>query len=372
MNINAPRVGSMQFMAKDFCERAGLGYVDSPPYSERTVELGVSVSPEHLCFPMKILLGSAIEALEDGADTLVTVAGFGPCRFNYFGEIQKRILKREGFEFEIVVFDGPRDAPVSFYRNVRRVLSGSPLGPVRFLRLLPLTVLKGRCYDEIEKQAMALRALEVEAGSVDRAAEECLSMLLPAQSRDEVEEVRCAVAERFQTVEVDKARLHLRVGLIGELMTCIEPYFNFDAPRWLAKKGAVVERSLHMSDIFTPMGRNPVFGADDREIGLAARPFVCHGIGGHGQINVAAAAMFARRGFDALVHFAPFACLPEVIARTVFSRISNEFDIPVLSISVDEQTGREGIQTRMEALTDLAWSRYRERVNAEERESVKA
>ena len=39
--------------------------------------------------------------------------------------------------------------------------------------------------------------------------------------------------------------------------------------------------------------------------------------------------------------------------------MSSELDIPVLSLSIDEQTGRAGVQTRLEALLDLAWSRKR-------------
>jgi predicted nucleotide-binding protein (sugar kinase/HSP70/actin superfamily) len=41
----------------------------------------------------------------------------------------------------------------------------------------------------------------------------------------------------------------------------------------------------------------------------------------------------------------------------VFTRISDEMGMPILSISVDEQTGRAGIQTRLEAFIDLVWSR---------------
>ena len=84
MNVSVPHCGSIQFMARDICERLDLGYIEAPDYSERTVEIGVTISPEHICFPCKILLGSAVETLELGADTLITMAGFGPCRFNYF------------------------------------------------------------------------------------------------------------------------------------------------------------------------------------------------------------------------------------------------------------------------------------------------
>jgi predicted nucleotide-binding protein (sugar kinase/HSP70/actin superfamily) len=357
MKIAVPRVGSLNFMVEDFCTRFGLGFVETPDYSERTVRRGVAIAPELVCFPMKVLLGSAIDALEAGADTLLTVAGYGACRFNYFAEIQRRILEREGYEFQIVVFDSPRDSMSDFYRNLRTVLKASDRGFASLLKDMRLSLRKGHGFDEIERNAMALRGLESEEGSVDSAVEECRAILSAAWSAGEIAEARVAIEERFAAVPVEPDRPHLRVGVTGELMMCMESYFNFDIERWLAKRGAVLERSLYMSDIFTPMGRNPVSGRDDAEVEGMARPYVCHEIGGHGQINVAATLDFARRGFDAVVHFFPFTCLPEVIARTVFVRVSEDLDIPILSLSIDEQTGRAGLQTRLEALVDLAWSR---------------
>ncbi|MBU1671497.1 MAG: hypothetical protein KKF41_10570 [Actinobacteria bacterium] len=357
MKLAVPRVGSIGYMAQDVCARLGLGYVQTPEYTERTVMRGVAISPELFCFPMKVLLGSSIDALEAGADTLVTVAGFGACRFNYFGELQRRILEREGYEFEIVVFDSPRDAPADFLRNLKAVLKASDGGIISVVRSMKLSLRKGRAFDEVNRRAIALRGIETEEGATDEAVADSLEMLSGAWSAREIDEAREAIGDRFGAVPVDPGRPHLRVGVTGELMMAIEPYFNLDIERWLAKRGAVLERSLYMSDIFTPMGRNPVSGMDDAEIERMALPYLCHEVGGHGQINVAAALEYARRGFDAVVHFFPFTCLPEVIARTLFVRAAEDMDIPILSLSIDEQTGRAGLQTRLEALVDLAWAR---------------
>lgn len=356
MIISVPHCGSIQYMAKDACERLGLGYVEAPNYSERTVDIGVSISPEHVCFPCKVLIGSAVESLEAGADTLITAAGFGPCRFNYFAEIERRILEREGYDFRIITFDGPREAPLAFYRNMRSVVPASSRRIGGMIKEMALVLRKGWAYDEIDKAAGAMRALELEEGATDLAAGECLSMLDAARTRREIEEARRATRERFARVQVDRHRPHLKVGVVGEMLMAMEPYFNFDVVRWLTRRGAVVECAQHSSDIFTPLGRNPVLGCSSDEIRSAASPYLCCDVGGHGYVSVGATVMFARRGFDAVVHLFPFTCLPEVIAKTIFVRVSNEFGMPILSMSIDEQTGRTGMQTRLEALVDLAWS----------------
>lgn len=346
-------------MGRDFCSGVGIGYVDPPEYTSQTVERGVAISPEHFCFPMKVLLGSSMECLEAGADTLVTVAGYGACRFNYFAELQRRILEREGYSFQMVAFDSPRDSPLDFYRNLRTVTRAAGISVAEGMRALSSALHKGWARDEAHKRSVAVRAIESVPGSTDEALRDCLGVVDAARSSGEIEAASEYVRSRFDGLAVEEDRPHIKVALVGEILMSMEPFFNMDAERWLTDRGAVVERSIYMSDLFSPMGRNPVRGWTDSEMEAMAKPYLCHEIGGHGQINVAAAAEYARRGFDAVLHLFPFTCLPEVIARTVFVRISRDFGMPILSMSIDEQTGRAGTQTRYEALLDLAWARAR-------------
>ncbi len=359
MQISVPQVGSLTFMAKDFIARIGHCFVEAPTYSDRTVRLGVSVAPETFCFPMKVLLGSSIEALEKGADTLVAIAGFGPCRFSYFAELQRRILRRMGYDFNMVVFDSPRDSVGEFYRSLKILKKESSTNIRGLIREMPLALRKGWLYDEIEKRAMATRGIEAKEGSTDKAAQDALSVLKQVRNKKDTKTAGREIGDIFRDVSIEPEHPHIRIGLVGELLTVLEPYFNFDAARWLAKNGVVLERSVHISDVFTPMGRNPVFGFTDEEILSAAKPYLGHEIGGHGLLSTGAAVMFARQGFDAVIHFHPFTCMPEVIARTIFVRISDELDMPIVSLSIDEQTGMAGLQTRLEALLELIWARKR-------------
>ncbi|WP_338013877.1 hypothetical protein [Desulforamulus profundi] len=51
-----------------------------PPAQQKTLDLGVQHAPEFACLPFKILLGTYLETIEMGANTLVTSGGHGPCR----------------------------------------------------------------------------------------------------------------------------------------------------------------------------------------------------------------------------------------------------------------------------------------------------
>src|SRR4030066_2016314 len=102
MKISWPHMGSLEVVMRSVFEELQVVYILPPPNSQRTLELGARYGPEFACFPLKTTLGNFIEASEAGADTLIMVAGRGPCRFGYYAETQRRILEDAGYEFEMV------------------------------------------------------------------------------------------------------------------------------------------------------------------------------------------------------------------------------------------------------------------------------
>ena len=63
--------------------------------------------------------------------------------------------------------------------------------------------------------------------------------------------------------------------------------------------------------------------------------------------------IFAERGFDGVIQLSPFTCIPEIVAKSILPQVCKEHGIGFLTISLDEQTGKEGLRTRLEAFTDL-------------------
>ena len=67
--------------------------------------------------------------------------------------------------------------------------------------------------------------------------------------------------------------------------------------------------------------------------------------------------LYARNGFDGIIHLAPFTCMPEIVAENIMP--STKEDIPVLAVTCDEQQSKQGMLTRLEAFTDLIGFRRR-------------
>ena len=108
MKITFPHMGNVYIPLKCLFENLGLQVIPPPPCTKRTLELGITHSPEFACLPLKINIGNFIEALENGADTIVMAGGIGPCRFGYYGEVQREILKDLGFSFEMIILEPPK------------------------------------------------------------------------------------------------------------------------------------------------------------------------------------------------------------------------------------------------------------------------
>ncbi len=88
---------------KYFIEQAlGAEYVALPASTKQTIEAGAQHSSDYVCTPFKHILGDYIEALDAGADVLVQFGG--PCRLGYYGELQERILRDMGYEFDMLNF----------------------------------------------------------------------------------------------------------------------------------------------------------------------------------------------------------------------------------------------------------------------------
>ena len=356
MRLAVPRMGNLALIIRDLATRFDLDCVETPPFSENTVRIGAALAPEFACLPLKAVLGNFVEVIEKGADTLIMSGGHGPCRFGYYSEIQRRILEREGIEFQMLIMEPVTTSVKAFNQSLRKLFPREKASLPTLFRELKLSLDKMVLLDILDKRAMALRGLEVESGAVDATLSEARDLVSGAFTAGEIAGARSEAEASFRRVRVDRSRPHLKIGIVGEIFVVLEPFFNFDIEHWLGRRGAVVERSISISDRIYPRGLHPVFGHDEKAVAAAARPYLNHKIGGDGLLSVGATVIFARGGFDAVVHLLPFTCMPEVIAKGILGRVSSEMGVPVLSLSIDEQTGRAGVETRLEALMDLAWS----------------
>ena len=106
MKVSFPRMGTSWIGLKTLVEGLGQEVILAPPPTKRTLDLGTKYAPEFACLPFKVLLGSYLEAIELGADTIMSSGGVGPCRAGYYTQLQERILNEQlGHDVRVITFE---------------------------------------------------------------------------------------------------------------------------------------------------------------------------------------------------------------------------------------------------------------------------
>jgi len=351
--VTFPYLGTLPEVLGDLFRSLGNEVVMPQRPSTRTLTLGTAHSPEFACIPFKILLGTYLEALENGADTIVSTGGVGPCRAGLYTTLHQRILERLSKDAEVITLEPPRLDLREFASRVSALNArGLPIWEIA--RQVWRVWRKAVALDELERLSHRVRAREAAPGATSTAFREAVAGVHRAGGGAEIKAALRQGREILEAVPLKPGFVPLRVGIVGEIYVVVEPSANFEIEETLGGLGVETERSIYMggwageSNLLGRPGTGRNETAEE-----AARPFLAEMIGGHGQGSVGHAVMYARAGFDGIVQLAPFTCIPEIVAKSVLERVSREYDIPVLSISFDEQTGKAGLMTRLEAFRDL-------------------
>ncbi len=357
MKISFPRMGYSYIALKWLVENLGHECIVPPEPSNHTLDLGVRYAPEFACIPFKILLGTYIEVARMGAEAVVTSGGMGPCRAGYYWVMHKYLLEEMGLPLKIIAMEMPLLNLGDFWGKIDYLRRGGGVSLKELLRVLKVTWAKVKAIDDIEIRAHQVRPREVRRGDTTRAINTGLDYIDAAQGEEEIRQARQEAMDLLVGVERDDERQPLKIGIIGEIYVVLEPAANHYIQLLLGEMGVETDRSIYLSSYTR---KNTIINLEG-DLFAIARPYLNEApIGGHGVNSIAETILYARHGFDGVVQLAPFSCIPEIVAKSIIPAVSRDFDIPVQTVFIDEQTGRAGVQTRLEAFVDLLqWRRER-------------
>lgn len=362
MKITYPHMGNLYIVIRALLGSLGLEVVLPPPTSRRTVELGVRHAPEFACFPLKLNIGNFLEAQELGADTILMAGGVGPCRFGYYAQVQREILKDLGCHMEMVVLEPPDTSWGELKDKIRYLVGDSSWWEI--VKAIRFAWYKARAIDIIEEKVLFLRSRVYQTHELEKLYRDVLKEIDEAQKKRELDVVVRHYTDLMKALP-QKPGPFLRVGLVGEIFTVLEPFANYEIERRLGLLGVEVTRSIFLSAWIN----EHLFGGLLRVKGLKhtkrlAAPYLNSFVGGHGRETIGSTVDFAQRGYDGVVHVAPFTCMPEIVAHSILPAVVKDYGIPTLTLYLDEHSGEAGILTRLEAFVDLMVAR-RERLRKE-------
>lgn len=323
----------------------------APPITKKTVALGSRYSPDAICAPFKYNLGNYIEALEAGANVLLQT-GLG-CRYGYYGRVQEQILRDLGYDFQFICFSRGNVNAGALYKTVREL--GSPLSLGQLLHAFALAVQSIRMMDAFEYTMRENACFEEIPGSFEKIRETLFRDIGQASSLHELQGIKRKCAQAMKRVKLDIPGRPLRVGIIGELYTLMEPFSNFYIENLLAAHKVSVSRTMSVSFL--------LFGKHDKQTLKKAGGYLQHTIGANGVDSVAQCKKYAELGYDGVIHMKSFGCTPELNAMPVLASIAKNYQMPIMHLSFDTQSSETGVLTRIEAFCDMIAMR-RERADA--------
>lgn len=347
MKITYAHMGTSAIVFESLIKDLGHEVIPPPKPTKKTLDLGTHYSPEFACIPFKIVLGTYLETLPQGADTIVSGGGKGPCRAGYYGELHKRIIRDLGYDPEIIFFWPPLKTPIDFFKKMNRLRGNNSWKAL--WHLIKTNWEKLKALDDIESRAHQVRPRELNKRDTTQAMKKGLSYIKKSRTIPEIREAREAALAEINNVPRSTKKDVLKIGIIGEIYVQLEPFANFNIEETLGNMGVKVTRSIFL----TQYTRDDILSNGAKNIKGLAAPYLDHKVGGHGQNSIGETVKFASQGYDGVIQLAPFTCIPEIVAKSILPKLSKDLNIPVMTLFIDEQTGETGVKTRLEAFVDL-------------------
>ena len=353
MILTFPHLGNVYLAAKALFDGLELDYIIPPLSNQSGLEIGSFHSGEEMCLPYKVMIGNYLQAMEKGANTIILPGSCGPCRFGEYCELQMNLMKSLGHNLEMIVIDYPKDIGIKeLLSRLNKIWSNSKVNNTRKLKSILSAMKVINLIDEIEGIAYEKAGYEKEKGQAKKLLNLCKEKALDSRNPREMIKILNHYKEKLNSLEIDKNKNPLKIAIIGEIYTIIEPFSNLYIEDKLMDHGVSTKRRMTLSwwiknAILSPIKLNSL------DIKRASKDYLSLGIGGYARECIGEAVLAYEEGFDGAIQILPMGCMPEIVSKSILPSISKDKDFPIMSLVVDEMTGEAGYITRVEAFVDL-------------------
>lgn len=321
-----------------------LKVIEMPKITKKTIALGSKNSPDTVCVPFKYNLGNFIEALDKGA-TVLFQAG-GGCRYRYYAEVQETILKDLGYQFtmyQIMEKDHLRFSELyNVMLDLNPYLTRKKLIKEIFNALLYIYYL-----DQIDIYIRKKVGFEIKKNSFSKIKENFIKKANKENSIIKLTKLYLKTKKELKKVAINKPKDVIKVGIIGELYTSMEPFSNYELEKLLASFNIEIKRFTNLSYLLWQKRLIEWY------MKFKIRKYCKYTLGADGLDNVYRVKWLKKHKYDGIIHIKPTGCTPEIGAMPIIMNIAKDLNMPIIFLSFDEQTGIEGLNTRIEAFYDL-------------------
>ncbi len=353
IKVAFPHMGSISIAWAAALRKVGVEpYI--PPYTnKKTLSLGTKNSPEAICLPYKLILGNFIEAIEGGADYVAMITSPGICRLGEYGQNIHKTLQDMGYSanyIELSLYDGIK----GLYNFLKELTQKND--PILFMRAINIGIRKVFVVDDLDSALSYYRAREITPGTAEKNYKKALKLIDKVNSTHELKKAYHKALAEIEKTPIDPKREVLNVDITGEIYLVNDDFSNQNIERELGRMGVQTRRSLTVSSFLKDAIIPKAFRKGETHLQRAerlAKPYLMRDIGGDALECVSDVAYANEQHKDGIIHISPFTCMPEIMSQNIFPAMRKDCEVPILTLIMDEQTGRAGYITRLEAFVDL-------------------
>ena len=351
MKITFPHMGDAHLYGRILFSELGIEIVTPPANTLNGLEKGSEMSPDEICIPFKLMLANLMEAHRLGADTVIMPATMGPCRLGEYAELLKSILDKRGYIFQWILLDAASAiGKKELLRRLRFIVSDSPKRMPEILQALRGTFKIIKNLELLEQRAHMMAGYETEQGACKKELSACRRELTEAGGIESALNILRRHLRNLENIPLDFNRQPLELLVAGEIFSMIEPFANHHIEDLLMDMGVSFQKKVTIgwwfNNLFSEMLHyKQIFGEKN--------DYMPYAIGGYAQATVEEGIQCIRNGFDGIIQIFPVGCMPEIVAKAVFSKMMREESLSILTVIYDEMGGEAGYITRIEAFVDM-------------------
>jgi len=386
--IYIPRMVDHAFAVSAAYNKCGI-YSEVLPLSDKeSVDIGKRYLSGKECYPCTVTTGDIIKKISEPSINpskiafLMPTAG-GPCRFGQYNVIQKLILKKLGYENTLIL--APEQHSNNFVQNGK----GSEFTKTAWAGIV--------AFDLLYKCLHETRPYEIEKGSTDALYKQYLDRIyskLCNSSYVTLKPIMEDLKRDFKNLPKYNERKPL-IGVVGEIFVRCHTFSNEDLVRkiealggeaylapmeewiyyvnFLAERRAIINKDtsalisfgikkLMQSKIEHTLTKpfkgylKTLHEPKIKDLLSMASPYIHDSFEGETILSIGKAIDFIQRGCCGIINVMPFGCMPGTIVTALLKVMSDDYDIPCISIPYDG-TESPATELQIEAFMEAASSK---------------
>lgn len=345
LKIGFPQIGNYQYPAYFlFSNILNCEILKAPVISQKTVTLGCKYSPCFVCMPFKYTLGTMLEVIEMGANCVIQLGG--GCRYGYYYELQKKIISDLGYDVKYINLITMGHADVKKIYGYLKSIDKS-VSLVKCIYYLNIVVRMVKFMDSVDDYIRQNVGFEVSKGLMEKYNLMMLEEFLKVKNIWQLKRIYKKYFSLIKNVELVKPKNVLKVGVIGELYTVMEPFSNYFLEKELASYNISVKRFTCASYLL--FEKKAYVKKNIKKYSK----YVKYRMGADATDNIMRAVSLCHDSYDGIIHIKSTFCTPEIASMGIINKVCSDSNVPVMFLSFDSNTSKVGLQTRLEAFKDM-------------------